>query len=64
MAPYSGWRLAQKIAGTADSASPLDVASLRRWPPQSLMPWGMRAFELWHRYQDRRDGVLAPIDYR
>ncbi len=64
MAPYSGWRLAQKIVGTKDATSPLDVAALRRWPNQRLMPLGMRAFELWHRYQDRRDGVLAPIDYR
>ena len=64
MAPYSGWRLAQKIAETDDAASALDVSTLRRWPPQKLMPLGMRAFELWHRYKDRRDGVLAPIDYR
>jgi len=64
MAPYLGWRLAQKIAETQDASSPLDVTTLRRWPPQGLMPWGMRAFELWHRYKDRRDGVLAPIDYR
>ena len=64
MAPYLGWQLAQKIAGTSAAASPLDSGSLRKWPPQSLMPWGMRAFELWHRYKDRRDGVLAPIDYR
>ncbi len=64
MAPYLGWRIAQKIAKTSDAASPLDVTTFRRWPPQSLMPWGMRAFELWHRYKDRREGVLAPIDYR
>ncbi len=64
MAPYSGWRIAQKIAGTKEAASPLDVAELHRWPPQKLMPWGMHAFELWHRFKDRREGVLAPIDYR
>jgi glycine/D-amino acid oxidase-like deaminating enzyme len=64
MAPFQGWRLAQKIAGTDEAASPFDVTSLRGWPPSSLMPLGIRAFELWHRYKDRREGVLAPIAYR
>ncbi len=64
MAPYLGWQIAQKIAGTAKAVSPFDVTRLRRWPPQNLFPLGRRAVELWHRYKDRRDGVLAPVDYR
>lgn len=64
MAPFQGWRLAQKIAATGEAASPFDVTRLRDWPPSALMPLGIRAFELWHRYKDRRDGVIAPIAYR
>jgi glycine/D-amino acid oxidase-like deaminating enzyme len=60
---YSRDGVAQ-IAGTDEAASPFDVTRLRGWPPSSLMPLGIRAFELWHRYKDRREGVLAPIAYR
>ena len=64
MAPYLGWRLAQKIARTEEAASPLDAAAFGRFPLYQGAPLFMRGVELWHRWKDRRDGVLAPISYR
>ena len=54
-------RRAQKML---DTRFKVDVTRLRGWPPSALMPLGIRAFEYWHRYKDRRDGVIAPIAYR
>lgn len=64
MAPYLGWKLARKITGDAAGVTGFDIARLRGWPPKALVPLGIRAMEVWHRYKDRRDGVIAPIDWR
>lgn len=64
MAPYLGWLLAQKIAATDRAGSAFDATAMGSFPPYRGAPWFLRGIELWHRWKDRRDGVLAPIDWR
>lgn len=59
MAPYLGWRLAQKMLGTKQAACAFDAAALRRVPAYRLAPLALRGVELWHKILDWRDGVRA-----
>jgi len=57
MAPYLGWRLAQRILGTDQGATGLDAARFEAQPFYGGTPWFLRALELWYRLRDRREGV-------
>lgn len=60
MAPYLGWRLAQKVLGTDRGGTGFDPAPFRPQPMHGANPWILRALDLWYRLRDRREGV-API---
>lgn len=60
MAPYLGWKLAERITGGPDGAVGLDAAPFLRVPPYRGTPWFMRAVEAWHKVLDWRDGVKPP----
>jgi len=63
MAPYLGWRLAQKVLGTDRGSTGFDPAAFAPQPLHGANPWFLRAVELWYRLKDRREGV-APIRRR
>jgi len=57
MAPYLGWRIAQRILGTDEGATGFDPAPFAAQPLYGGNPWFLRALELWYRLKDRREGV-------
>jgi glycine/D-amino acid oxidase-like deaminating enzyme len=59
MAPYLGWRLAQKILRTDQGTTGFDPVP---FPAQTLYggnPWFLRIVELYYRLKDRAEGVQA-----
>ncbi|MEL7468157.1 MAG: FAD-binding oxidoreductase [Pseudomonadota bacterium] len=59
MAPYLGWRLAQKILGTDQGETGFDPLPFK---PQKLYggnPWFLRVVEMWMKAKDRIEGVQA-----
>lgn len=59
MAPYLGWRLAQKVLGTAEAATGFDAADFRPTPGYWGLAPALRAVEVWHRFLDWRAGVRS-----
>ncbi|MEM1275426.1 MAG: FAD-binding oxidoreductase [Pseudomonadota bacterium] len=57
MAPYLGWRLAQKILGTDEGATGFDPVPFKQQPLYSGNPWFLRVVEAWMRAKDQMDGV-------
>ncbi|MEO1120033.1 MAG: FAD-dependent oxidoreductase, partial [Pseudomonadota bacterium] len=58
MAPYLGWRMAEKILGTPEGATGFDTPAFNPvMPLYNGNPWFMRAIEAWHKFLDWRDGV-------
>lgn len=59
MAPYLGWRLAQRILGTDRGATAFDPAPFRSRPFYGGNPWFLRVVEAYYRVKDRIEGVRA-----
>jgi glycine/D-amino acid oxidase-like deaminating enzyme len=57
MAPYLGWRLAQKIMGTPEAATGFDGAAFRAQPLYGGNPWFLHGLELYYRTRERFEGV-------
>ena len=57
MAPYLGWRMAEKILGGPEAATPLDQVRMRKTPFIQALPVALAAIEAWHKLLDWRDGV-------
>lgn len=63
MAPYLGWRLAQKILGTDRGATGFDPAPFATRPFYGGNPWFLRLVEAYYRVRDRIEGVRAVRRY-
>ncbi|MEM7508182.1 MAG: FAD-binding oxidoreductase [Pseudomonadota bacterium] len=63
MAPYLGWRLAQKVLGTDQGTTGFDPAPFNAQPLYGGNPWFLRGVELWMKAKDRMQGV-RPIRRR
>lgn len=59
MAPYLGWRLAQKILGTDRGDTGFDPNPFITQPLYGGNPWFLRVVELWMKAKDRLQGVSA-----
>jgi len=59
MAPYLGWRLAQKILGTDQGSTAFDPTSFKAQPLYGGNPWFLHMVEAWMRIKDRWEGVQA-----
>ncbi|MDT8344297.1 MAG: FAD-binding oxidoreductase [Thermohalobaculum sp.] len=59
MAPYLGWKLAQRMLGLADGATGFDRAAFRAQAFYRGNPWFLSVLELWYKLKDRREGVAA-----
>ncbi|MEM6905877.1 MAG: FAD-binding oxidoreductase [Pseudomonadota bacterium] len=57
MAPYLGWRLAQKILGTDQGTTGFDPTPFRPQPLYGGNPWFLRGVEVWMRAKDQMQGV-------
>ncbi|MEM9044943.1 MAG: FAD-binding oxidoreductase [Pseudomonadota bacterium] len=57
MAPYLGWRLAQKILGTDQGTTGFDPVPFKQPPLYSGNPWFLRVVEAWMRVKDQMEGV-------
>ncbi len=57
MAPYLGWRLAQKILGTDQGTTGFDPALFDAQPLYGGNPWFLIMVEQWMRLKDRMEGV-------
>lgn len=58
MAPYLGWRLAQRLMGTDNGATGFDPAPFRAQSLYGGNPWFLRGLELVYKLRDLREGVL------
>jgi glycine/D-amino acid oxidase-like deaminating enzyme len=56
MAPYLGWRVANKVLGSDEGRCALDQLPFRPWPLAPALRALMPAASLWHRLKDLRDG--------
>lgn len=59
MAPYLGWRLAQKILGTDQGETGFDPAPFNQQPLYGGNPWFLKVVEMWMKAKDRIEGVKA-----
>lgn len=59
MAPYLGWRLAQRVLGTDKGSTGFDPAPFSAQPLYGGNPWFLSAMELWMKLKDRYEGVLS-----
>ena len=57
MAPYLGWKTAQKILGTPEGATGFDGAPFPAQPLYGGNPWFLHALEVWYRTRERLEGV-------
>ncbi len=57
MAPYLGWRLAQRILGTDRGTTGFDPVPFRALPLHGGNRWFLRVAEAWYRLKDRMEGV-------
>lgn len=57
MAPYLGWRLAQKILGTDQGVTGFDPTDFNAQPLYSGNPWFLTVVEAWMKAKDRIEGV-------
>jgi glycine/D-amino acid oxidase-like deaminating enzyme len=56
MAPYLGYKVAQKVLGRSEGDSPFDATPFRAIPFYTGRPWFLPAVELAYRWRDRREG--------
>jgi len=56
MAPYLGWRVAQKVLGTAEGACGFDQLRLEAVPFRFGLPLALPFVEMWYRLKDMREG--------
>ncbi len=56
MAPYLGYRVAQKVLGNSEGGSPFDATPFPAIPFYNGRPWFLPALELAYRWRDRREG--------
>ncbi len=56
MAPYLGWKAAQKVLGRPEGESPFDATDFAPIPLRWGLPLGLRALGAWHRFKDWREG--------
>jgi glycine/D-amino acid oxidase-like deaminating enzyme len=59
MAPYLGWRLAQKILGTDQGTTGFDPVPFVPQPLYGGNPWFLSVVEMWMKLKDRTEGVAA-----
>ncbi|MEM7177976.1 MAG: FAD-binding oxidoreductase [Pseudomonadota bacterium] len=57
MAPYLGWRLAQRVLGTSQGATGFDATRFSPQPFYGGNPWFLRVVEAWMKAKDRMEGV-------
>ncbi|MBY8975238.1 FAD-binding oxidoreductase [Rhodobacteraceae bacterium NNCM2] len=57
MAPYLGWRLAQKILGTDQGTTGFDPTPFKEQPLYGGNPWFLSVVEAWMKIKDRMEGV-------
>lgn len=57
MAPYLGWRVAQKLLGRPEGATGFDEARFEVPPLRAASPLLLRGLDLWLRARDRFEGV-------
>lgn len=60
MAPYLGWKLAERILGRSEARTGFDRAPFRKKPFGSGIPGAMHAVEAYYRLKERLEGV-APV---
>ena len=56
MAPYLGYKVAQKLLGTSDGGSPFETTPFPAIPFYTGRPWFLPLVELAYRWRDRREG--------
>lgn len=59
MMPYLGWRLAQKVLGTAEARTAFDDLPFRPWPLHAGYPLARPLLSAWWRLVDRREERTA-----
>ncbi|MEO1274192.1 MAG: FAD-binding oxidoreductase [Pseudomonadota bacterium] len=57
MAPYLGWRMAEKILGGDGARTGFDATRFNRVPFYRGLPLVLSGMELWHKAKDWREGV-------
>ena len=57
MAPYLGWRAAQKVLGTSEAACGFDKLNLDPVPLRIGLPIALPFVEMWYRIKDMREGA-------
>lgn len=55
MAPYLGWRLAQRVIASGEGETGLDAARFDSPPFYRGTPWFLRGVELWYKFKDWRE---------
>ena len=56
MAPYLGWRVAQKVLGGKEGLTPFDATPFPAVPLYGGRPWFLPFYEAYYRLLDWRDG--------
>lgn len=57
MAPYLGWRVAQKVLATSEAACGFDKLDLDPVPMRFGLPLALPFVEMWYRMKDMREGA-------
>jgi len=57
LAPWLGWRLAERLLGRTGDAGGFDGAVFPPFPLYRAAPVALRALDLWYRHRERRHGV-------
>lgn len=57
MAPYLGWRVAQKVLGSAEADCGFDRLTLDPVPLRFGLPLALPFVEMWYRLKDMREGL-------
>jgi glycine/D-amino acid oxidase-like deaminating enzyme len=56
MAPYLGWRIAERLLGTAEGRTAFDDLAVRPWPLSFGIPLARPVVSAWHRLRDVFEG--------
>jgi glycine/D-amino acid oxidase-like deaminating enzyme len=56
MAPYLGWRIAERLLGTAEGRTAFDDLAVRPWPLSFGIPVARPVVSAWHRLRDVFEG--------
>lgn len=59
MAPYLGWRLAQRLMGTDQGRTGFDPVPFPTQPLYGGNPWFLAVVEAWMQLKDRREGIAT-----